>query len=189
MFACAVLDGRWRSFSRQVCLSWCTGFSGADLIGPFRRIPDQGYVATTSHRSVVAQKRRSPGTSIFCALSAALLAMLFCLPPAQAASTKCLPGSLRAAMAHISRTYGRVLIISTYRRGAIIAGTRKRSKHARCQAVDFKVKGNQRAAVRWLQSQPLEVITYSGAMHHIHIAVGSYKGHHRVDGRGRRKRR
>lgn len=174
---------------RQACLSWCAGFSRADLIGPFRKIPGRGYVGMTSHRSVFAGSRRLRGTGILCALSAAFLVMLFCLPPAQAASTKCLPGSLRAAMAHISRTYGRVLIISSYRRGAIIAGTRKRSKHARCQAVDFKVKGNQRAAVRWLQSQPLEVITYSGAMHHIHIAVGSYKGHHRVDGRGRRKRR
>lgn len=149
----------------------------------------RGYVDATCRRSVFASNKRSLGTGFFGVVSAAFLAILVCLPPAQAASTKCLPGSLRAAMAHISRNYGRVLIISTYRRGAVIAGTRKRSKHARCQAVDFKVKGNQRAAVRWLQSQPLEVITYSGAMHHIHIAIGSYKGHHRVDGRGRRKKR
>lgn len=165
------------------------GFSGADFVVPFRRLSEPGYVGTTSRQSFFAARTWSCGTSLLCAVSAAFLAMLVCLPPAQAASSKCLPGSLRAAMAHISRNYGRILIISTYRRGAIIAGTRKRSKHARCQAVDFKVKGNQRAAVRWLQSQPLEVITYGGAMHHIHIAVGSYKGYHRVDGRGRRKRR
>jgi uncharacterized protein YcbK (DUF882 family) len=91
-------------------------------------------------------------------------------------------------MAHISRNYGRVIVISAFRRGAIIAGTRKRSKHARCQAVDFLIRGNRAAAVRWLWKQPLEVITYSGSMHHIHIAIGSYKGHHRVDGRGRRSK-
>lgn len=189
MVACTVLDGRWCSVWRQVFLSWCTGFSGSDFIGPSRSVSGRGYVDAACHRTAFARKKRSLGTGLFCVVSAAFLAIMVSLSPAQAASTKCLPGSLRAAMAHISRNYGRVLIISTYRRGAVIAGTRKRSKHARCQAVDFKVKGNQRAAVRWLQSQPLEVITYSGAMHHVHIAIGSYKGHHRVDGRGRRKKR
>ena len=175
-------------FWHQMYLSFCTSFSRADLVNPTGGIFDPCRVET-GQGVVRREGRRSHGAPLFAVVSAAFVMMLLCLSPAQAASTKCLPGSLRAAMAHISRSYGRVIIISTYRRGAIIAGTRKRSKHARCQAVDFKVKGNQAAAVRWLQSQPLEVITYSGAMHHVHIAIGSYKGHHRVDGRGRRKRR
>lgn len=108
---------------------------------------------------------------------------------AQANSTKCLPGELKNALAQVSKRFGKVQVISGYRKASIIAGTRKRSKHASCRAVDFHVKGDRKGAIRWLRTQRLEVITYSGAMHHIHIATGSYKGHHVVDRRGRRTKR
>ena len=125
------------------------------------------------------------------AVAALALAMILAVvaAPARAQSTKCLPASLKAAIAHIGKHYGKVQVISAFRRSSIIAGSRKLSKHAACEAVDFHVSGNRNGAVGWLRRQSLEVITYSGGMHHVHIAVGSYKGHHVVDKRGRRVRR
>lgn len=106
---------------------------------------------------------------------------------AHGVSTACLPGQLKSALAHVSANYGRVIVVSAHRRGARIAGTGRRSKHADCRAVDFHVKGNRAGALKWLRRQPIEIITYGGAMHHIHIATGSYRGHHVVNGRGARK--
>ena len=106
---------------------------------------------------------------------------------AEGASRNCLPSTLKSTL-HKLKRFGKVQVISTYRRGARIAGTRRLSKHARCRAVDFHLRGNKRAAVRWLRRQRLEVITYGCAMSHIHIAIGSYKGHHCVSRSGRRIR-
>ena len=121
-------------------------------------------------------------------ITLAILAVLLTIAPvhARGVSTKCLPGSLRAALAHVAATYGRVAVVSAHRPGARIAGTRKRSKHADCKAVDFHVRGNRTGALAWLRKQPLEIITYGGAMHHIHIAIGRYRGHHVVSKSGRR---
>jgi uncharacterized protein YcbK (DUF882 family) len=116
-----------------------------------------------------------------------LAALLLSHSPAEAKIT-CLPGQIKAALAHVKHNYGDVAVISAYRKGASIVGKRTRSKHASCQAVDFHVQRNKQAAVQWLRRQQLEVITYGCSMHHVHIAVGSYKGHHCVDSKGRRKR-
>ena len=118
-----------------------------------------------------------------------IAAWLFAPQPASAGATRCLPPSLKKVLTHIGKNYGKVRVMSAYRKSSIIAGTRNRSKHASCQAVDFQIAGNRKAAIRWLRKQKLEVITYSGGMHHVHVAVGSYKGHHVVDKRGRRIRR
>lgn len=124
------------------------------------------------------------------AASASLLtALVLSWSPAGAAATKCLPAELKSALAHIKRNYGDVAVISSFRKGASIIGTRKRSKHARCLAVDFNIRRNRKAAIQWLRKQKLEVITYGCSMHHVHIATGSYKGHHCVDKKGRRARR
>lgn len=123
------------------------------------------------------------------AVLASAMILAIAAAPASAKSTKCLPPGLKAAMAHVGKHYGRVQVISAYRKSSIISGSRSRSKHASCQAVDFHIKGNRKGAIQWLRRQSLEVITYSGGMHHVHIAVGSYKGHHVVDKRGRRIRR
>ena len=120
-------------------------------------------------------------------IRAALLTAFLAIAPAQAGqSTKCLPPQIKRVLSDLKR-FGRVEIISTYRKGAIIAGTHKRSKHASCRAVDFHLHGNRKAAMRWLLAQPIEIITYGGAMHHIHIATGSYRGHHVVNSRGARR--
>lgn len=103
-------------------------------------------------------------------------------------STQCLPPQVKKALSGVSK-YGKVTIISSYRKNAVIAGTRKRSKHASCKAVDFNISGNKSGAIKWLRSQRLEVITYGCAMHHIHIATGNYKGYKCVNSRGIAKRR
>ena len=100
-----------------------------------------------------------------------------------------LPPAIKQTLREIEKRFGPVVIISTFRKNALIAGTRQRSKHAKGLAVDFIVTRNAGAALRWLRKQPLEVINYGCAMHHFHIAPGSYKGYHCVNSAGIRKNR
>lgn len=95
--------------------------------------------------------------------------------------TKCLPKSLRATLATIERKFGPVRIVSTFRKNALIAGTRKRSYHASCRAVDFDPpRGKYKAVYNWLnRNHPGGVGTYSGRMHHLHIDNGPRVRFHR----------
>lgn len=126
-------------------------------------------------------------------LCVALLAFgAFAIPSARHAqaagsSTSCLPGVLRHRLAQIRAKFGRVSVISAYRRGARIAGTNHRSFHASCRAVDFAPPpGKYRAVVAWLKANHGGGIgTYSCAMHHIHIDNGpSIRFHHCVNASG-----
>jgi len=100
---------------------------------------------------------------------------------------RCLPISVRKVLARLSRDYGHVRIISTFRRGATIAGTNTPSYHRYCRAVDFKIT-RQAAAVRWLKRHWRGGVgTYSGSMHHVHIDNGRRVRFHKYVGRtGRR---
>jgi len=120
-------------------------------------------------------------------IRAALALCLMATPALAGVSTKCLPASVKAKLAHIERHYGKVTVISAYRKNARIAGSGKRSKHAQCLAADFHITKNKAAAVRWLRSQPGELITYGCSMHHVHAGLGSYKGHHCVNSKGIRR--
>lgn len=97
------------------------------------------------------------------------------IPVANIAATKygpdCLPRELTRSLAEIERRYGKVTVISTYRKGAIIAGTNRPSLHASCRAIDFHPKkGTYKKVVSWLRKNTDHfVITYSGRFHHIHI--------------------
>lgn len=105
-----------------------------------------------------------------------LIALLMAATPAIAApSTKCLPPQIKRVLSHLEQ-FGRVEIVSAYRKGAVIAGTHKPSKHAACLAVDFHLRGNRVGAARWLSKQPVEWIRYTGQFHHWHVATGSWKG-------------
>ncbi len=130
----------------------------------------------------------------------ALSAALFFAPvqPSFAAKIKastrsgCLPGVLRKRLSQIRARFGRVRVISTYRRGARIAGSGRRSYHASCRAVDFHPpRGNYRAVAAWLRANHFGGVgTYSCGMHHIHIDNGPrVRFHHCVKRRGRRTRR
>jgi hypothetical protein len=91
---------------------------------------------------------------------------------AQAVSTSsgCLPGALKAALAKVRNACGRVQVISTFRRGARIAGSGHPSYHASCRAVDFNAP--RACAMRVLAGWPGGIGTYHGSMHHIHLDTG-----------------
>ena len=103
----------------------------------------------------------------------------------------CLPGVLKARLSQIRSRFGSVRVISTFRRGARIAGSGRRSFHASCRAVDFyPPRGKYRAVVNWLKRNHFGGIgTYSCGMHHIHIDNGPRIRFHKcVNRRGRSSR-
>ncbi|MEQ8825781.1 MAG: D-Ala-D-Ala carboxypeptidase family metallohydrolase [Filomicrobium sp.] len=107
---------------------------------------------------------------------------------ANAASTGCLPASVKAKLNQIRAKFGPVRVISTHRPGARIAGSGKRSFHASCRAVDFHPpRGKYRQVVAWLKKNHSGGVgTYSCGMHHIHIDNGPrVRFHHCVNARGR----
>lgn len=105
-----------------------------------------------------------------------ILALVLLVPvPAASANLNCLPGQLKQTL-HTLKRYGDVSVISTQRKNARVAGTKRASKHAKCQAVDLRIVGKKDQAIRWLKTLPLDVITYSGSKNHIHLGYG---GRHR----------
>lgn len=101
-------------------------------------------------------------------------------PKVEAASTGCLPGTLKSRLNQVRSKFGPVTVISTYRKNARIRGTGRRSKHASCKAVDFKVR-NKWGAYKWLtRNHNGGVGIYSGKCSHIHIDVGGRaRWHHK----------
>ena len=95
-------------------------------------------------------------------------------PSALAQGAGCLPGALKSRLDQVRRKFGNVQVVSTFRRGARIAGTGRRSLHASCRAVDFTPpRGQYRQVAAWLkQVHGGGVGTYSCGMHHIHIDNG-----------------
>lgn len=109
------------------------------------------------------------------ALAVALAAVgsLTLLPDELDASSSCLPSVLKSRLAQVSKTFGRVTVVSTYRRGARMPNGR-RSFHASCRAVDFKPpRGKYSQVASWLKANHNGGVgTYSCGMHHIHIDTG-----------------
>lgn len=97
-------------------------------------------------------------------------------------SLDCTPGTLRNALAQIEQRYGKPQIVSTYRKGALIAGTKHPSYHASCRAVDFHPpRGRYNETLSYLKTNfDGGIGTYSGRMHHLHIDDGSRKIFHTV---------
>ena len=93
---------------------------------------------------------------------------------AEAAGTSCLPGVLQQRLSQIRAKFGPVRVISTYRKGARVAGTGRPSLHASCRAVDFKPPAGKYGAVAgWLKTNHGGGVgTYSCKMNHIHIDAG-----------------
>lgn len=87
-------------------------------------------------------------------------------------SISCLPSSIKSRLNQIRRKFGRIKVISTYRRGARIRGSGRPSKHAACRAVDFKVR-NKKRVYAWLNRvHKGGVGLYYGRCSHIHIDNG-----------------
>jgi len=120
-----------------------------------------------------------------CAVLVSIAAIPISSTGAQAAGTRCLPGALKSRLDQIRAQFGPVRIVSTYRRGARIAGSGKRSFHASCRAVDFvPPRGKYRQVANWLkQVHGGGVGTYSCGMHHIHLDNGPRIRFHKCTGR------
>jgi len=104
-----------------------------------------------------------------CALAIAS-AFLLSAAPAQA----CLSDRLQDVLDQIRSKFGSVTVLSTFRKGAMIAGSGQASYHASCRAVDFNPpSGKYDQVVSWLHKNfDGGVGTYSCNMHHIHIDTG-----------------
>lgn len=107
------------------------------------------------------------------AVALAAIATLGFLPDEVDASSSCLPRDLKNRLGQISKSFGKVEIISTYRRGARM-GNGRASFHASCRAVDFNPpRGKYGKVASWLKSNHGGGVgTYSCGMHHIHIDNG-----------------
>lgn len=69
---------------------------------------------------------------------------------------KCVPSKLKAVIYEVSRRYGPVTVNSTHRshsRNRRVGGARN-SYHLRCQAVDFRVRGDGSKVLRFLRNHP-----------------------------------
>lgn len=105
-------------------------------------------------------------------------ALIFAAAPAEAGGastgTGCLPSALKSTLSQLRAKFGPLVVVSTNRPGARIAGSGNRSYHASCRAVDFHPPGAKKSAVlAWLRSNFGGGIgTYSCGMHHIHIDNG-----------------
>jgi hypothetical protein len=120
-----------------------------------------------------------------CAVLVSIAAAPISSTGAEAGSTGCLPGALKSRLNQIRSQFGPVRIVSTYRRGARISGSGKRSFHASCRAVDFvPPRGKYRQVASWLkQVHGGGVGTYSCGMHHIHLDNGPRIRFHKCTGR------
>jgi len=85
-------------------------------------------------------------------------------------SRSCLTGATASILNQLEARVGKVSIVSTCRSGATIAGTRRPSYHRYGMAVDFHTP-NKSAAIAFLKTQPVLIMTYSN-MGHIHFNTG-----------------
>jgi hypothetical protein len=86
-----------------------------------------------------------------------------------AASSRCIPERLHAAINHVARYYGRVRVNSTCRsrRHNRRVGGAPHSYHLRGRAADIRVFGNVRAAARYLRRVAGGYKHYGGGLFHI----------------------
>jgi len=105
------------------------------------------------------------------------IVILFLTAPASAGknfhnSRSCLPSAVKAELKLVEAKFGKVTSISTFRKNAIVRGTRSRSKHASCQAIDFKIK-KKWPAYRYLNAKwPYQLGIYCNKLNHIHLGMG-----------------
>lgn len=123
------------------------------------------------------------------AFALTLMFLASATPSSAQSSTSCLPSSVKATLNQIRAKFGPIQVVSTYRRGAIIAGTGRRSLHASCRAVDFNAPAGKRAAViAWLRTNHKGGLgIYSCGMSHLHIDNGGHYTWNKCVGGGNRR--
>lgn len=88
----------------------------------------------------------------------------------------CLKPSAKKLLSSIEARFGKLKIISTCRRGAVIATTGRPSKHRYGLAIDFKpIRASKREVVAWLIKNHHKggTMTYRD-MNHIHVDIGPH---------------
>lgn len=91
-----------------------------------------------------------------------------------AASTSlgCLTQKTKSIVEQLKERFGSIVIVSTCRPGAKIAGTGRPSYHRWGMAVDFTpLEAKKKAVVNWLYDQKVLVMTYFNQPH-IHFNIG-----------------
>jgi len=104
-------------------------------------------------------------------------------------SRACLNAQTRAVLAQVEARFGPVKVVSTCRRGAVIAGTRRPSMHRYGMAVDFEASGRKAAIVQWLRSNNSGMVMTYARSGHIHFDTGSYRSYACAECGSRRARR
>ena len=120
-----------------------------------------GTAAGWVNRSyLAAEERSSPGSA---------------LRDSPEAPRTCLAPATRALLDRIEDAFGPVQVISTCRPGATIPGSRRASRHASGDAVDFRAGSRKAAIVAWLIANHRRggIMTYH-RMDHIHVDIGPH---------------
>jgi Peptidase M15 len=105
-------------------------------------------------------------------------------------NVRCLSAKALQILYAIESAFGRVLVISTCRPGAVIAGTDHPSKHGTGNAIDFVAPAGRRGEViDWLVKNHRAggVMTYEDS-EHIHVDIGPHFVSLAGDRRGRSRR-
>lgn len=93
-----------------------------------------------------------------------------------------LPSTVRTALARVASACSGFKVVSTYRKGARIRGTGRRSLHSYGLAADFRVN-NYGCALKILASSPGIGYSKDGSRcRHLHVSDGSRVGRHEPRG-------
>ena len=131
---------------------------------------------TRRRGSVVPDVRGCPDMAECPGAAAGTLQAYALARPVGGVDRGCLVPAARTLLTRMEMQFGAVRVVSTCRRGATIAGTRRPSLHRYGKAIDFVAPAGRKAAiVSWLRDHsPGVTMTYHG-MAHIHTDVGTYR--------------
>lgn len=116
---------------------------------------------------------------------AILAASFLAATSAQAQLSNCTPGHLASALQQVEAQCGKAKVVSGYRRGAVIAGTRTASQHSFCNGTNGAIDAvfsNRACALAALRKTNYTIITY-GWSAHIHVGTDSWGRQARSGGR------
>jgi hypothetical protein len=109
--------------------------------------------------------------------SIAILAVSFATATtAQAQLSNCTPSHLASAFRQVEAQCGKAKVVSGYRRGAVIRGTRSASQHSFCNGTNGAIDAvfsNKACALSALRKTNYTILTY-GWSAHIHIGTDGW---------------
>src|SRR5690606_34918647 len=100
---------------------------------------------------------------------------------AQAQLSNCTPSHLASALRQVEAQCGKAKVVSGYRRGAVIRGTRRASQHSFCNGTNGAVDAvfsNRACALAALRKTNYTILTYRWSPH-IHVGTDGWSRHAR----------